>query len=73
MDNIVDEEGALIQVVEKKLVENLVEEGTQLRHEVSATLREIAAASRSVRVLADFIEQHPDALLRGRVTRTGGN
>jgi paraquat-inducible protein B len=56
-----------------KSVENLVEEGTQLRHEVSTTLTEIAAASRSVRVLADFIEQHPDALLRGRVPRTGGN
>jgi paraquat-inducible protein B len=56
-----------------KSIENLSEEGTQLRHEVSATLTEIAAASRSVRILADFIEQHPDALLRGRVTRTGGN
>jgi paraquat-inducible protein B len=56
-----------------KSIENLSEEGTQLRHEVSATLTEIAAASRSVRVLADFIEQHPDAILRGRVTRTGGN
>jgi paraquat-inducible protein B len=47
--------------------------GTQLRHEISDTLREIAAASRSVRVLADFIEQHPDAVLRGRATGTGGN
>jgi paraquat-inducible protein B len=56
-----------------KSIENVAAEGTQLRHEVSATLTEIAAASRSVRVLADFIEQHPDALLRGRVTRTGGN
>jgi paraquat-inducible protein B len=56
-----------------KSIENVAEEGTQLRHEVSATLTEIAAASRSVRVLADFIEQHPDALLRGRVSRTGGN
>ena len=54
-------------------VENLADEGTQLRHEISATLTEISAAARSVRVLADFIEQHPDAVLRGRVTRTGGN
>ena len=55
-----------------KSVKNLTEEGTQLRQEVSDALREISAASRSVRVLADFIEQHPDAILRGRVTRTGG-
>jgi paraquat-inducible protein B len=54
-------------------VENLADEGTQLRHEISAALTEISAAARSVRVLADFIEQHPDAVLRGRVTRTGGN
>jgi paraquat-inducible protein B len=56
-----------------KTIENLTEEGTQLRHEVSATLREIAAASRSVRVLSDFIEQHPDAILRGRAKEIGGN
>jgi paraquat-inducible protein B len=56
-----------------KSIENLADEGTQLRHEVSAALTEIAAASRSVRVLADFIEQHPDAILRGRVIQTGGN
>ena len=56
-----------------KSIEGIAEEGTQLRHEVSAALREISAAARSVRVLSDFIEQHPDALLRGRATRTGGN
>jgi paraquat-inducible protein B len=56
-----------------KSIESIADEGTALRHEVSATLTEISAASRSMRVLADFIEQHPDAILRGRVTRTGGN
>jgi paraquat-inducible protein B len=56
-----------------KSLEQITEEGSQLRYEVSATLREISAASRSVRVLSDFIEQHPDALLRGRVNRTGEN
>jgi paraquat-inducible protein B len=49
----------------------IAEEGSQLRFEVSATLREISAASRSVRVLADFIDQHPDALLRGRAIPRG--
>ncbi|MGD9012803.1 MAG: MlaD family protein [Desulfobacterales bacterium] len=56
-----------------KSLEQIAEEGAQLRYEVSATLREISAASRSVRVLSDFIEQHPDALLRGRANRTGEN
>lgn len=56
-----------------KSIEDLADEGTQLRHEVSAALTEISAASRSVRVLSDFIEQHPDAILRGRAKETGGN
>jgi paraquat-inducible protein B len=56
-----------------KSIENLADEGTQLRHEVSAALTEVSAASRSVRVLADFLEQNPDAILRGRVIQTGGN
>ena len=55
-----------------KSIENLAEEGTQLRYEVSTALREVGAASRSVRILADFIEQHPDAILRGRAVQTGG-
>jgi paraquat-inducible protein B len=55
-----------------KSIEGLAKEGSLLRHEVSAALTEIAAASRSVRVLAAFIEQHPDAILRGRATQTGG-
>jgi paraquat-inducible protein B len=56
-----------------KSIESIADEGSELRHEISETLREISAASRSMRVLADFIEQHPDAILRGRVTRSGGN
>jgi len=55
-----------------KSIEGLAEEGSKLRFEVSAALREVGAASRSVRVLADFIEQHPDAILRGRAVQTGG-
>jgi paraquat-inducible protein B len=55
-----------------KSIEALAEEGSNLRYEISAALREVGAASRSVRVLADFIEQHPDAILRGRAVQTGG-
>ncbi len=54
-------------------IENFADEGSELRHEISRTLKEISAASRSVRVLADFLEQHPDAVIRGRATGTGGN
>ena len=54
-----------------KSIEVIAQEGGQLRFEVSATLKEISAAARSVRILADFIEQHPDAIIRGRATQTG--
>ena len=56
-----------------KSIENLADEGTQLRFEISAALEDVSAASLSVRVLADFLEQHPDAILRGRFIQTGGN
>jgi paraquat-inducible protein B len=56
-----------------KGIENLAAEGTQLRYEISVTMREISGAARSVRVLTDYLEQHPDALIRGKVSRTGGN
>jgi len=54
-----------------KSIEVIAQEGGQLRFEVSAALKEISAAARSVRILADFIEQHPDAIIRGRATQAG--
>lgn len=37
-----------------------------LGHEIGNALREISAAARSLRVLSEYLEQHPDALLRGK-------
>jgi paraquat-inducible protein B len=34
--------------------------------ELHDTLQELAAAARSVRVLADYLERHPSALIRGK-------
>jgi paraquat-inducible protein B len=56
-----------------KSIEVVAKEGSQLRFEVSAALKEIAAAARSVSILADFLEQHPGAIIRGRATQTGEN
>jgi paraquat-inducible protein B len=30
------------------------------------TLRELSRAARSVRVLADYLERHPESLIRGK-------
>jgi paraquat-inducible protein B len=35
-------------------------------YELSALVTELSAAARSVRLLADYLEQHPEALLRGK-------
>ena len=37
-----------------------------LRYDTSALLNELTSAARSIRVFADYLERHPDALLRGK-------
>lgn len=37
-----------------------------LSRETTEAMRELARAARSLRLLSDYLEQHPDALLRGR-------
>jgi paraquat-inducible protein B len=38
------------------------------RRELQRTLSELAAAARSLRLLADYLEQHPESLIRGKET-----
>jgi len=45
---------------------NFVEPSSVQAQELDNTLRELSRAARSVRVLADYLEQHPEALLRGK-------
>ena len=37
-----------------------------ITRQVDSTLQEVSRAARSIRVLADYLERHPDALLRGK-------
>ena len=46
--------------------ENLIGEDSNTRYNLDATLEELAAAARSVRLMADYLEQNPDALLKGK-------
>lgn len=39
---------------------------SRTRYNLDRTLEELAAAARSLRIMADFLEQHPDALIRGK-------
>jgi paraquat-inducible protein B len=49
-----------------KSAESLLGEDSHTRYNLDVTLEELAAAARSVRLTAEYLEQNPDALLKGR-------
>jgi len=46
--------------------ESLTGEQSQLRHDLNSLFEELTRAARSFRVFADYLETHPDALIRGK-------
>lgn len=46
--------------------EKMLSSDSPLNQEAQRALKELAGAARSIRVLADFLERHPDALLYGK-------
>jgi paraquat-inducible protein B len=46
--------------------ESIVGTNSQTRYDLNAMLKELAGAARSIRVLTDYLERHPEALLRGK-------
>jgi paraquat-inducible protein B len=46
--------------------DQVISQESPLMTEMSSTLRELAAAARSIRVMSDYLERHPEALLRGK-------
>ncbi len=44
----------------------LTEPNSSQVQQLGSTLQEVSRAARSVRVLADYLERHPEALLRGK-------
>ena len=47
-------------------IEGLVREDSPTSTELTKTLRELSAAARSIRIWADYLERHPEALIRGK-------
>jgi paraquat-inducible protein B len=45
---------------------NIVEPNSVQNQQLGNTLQEVSRAARSLRVLADYLERHPEALLRGK-------
>lgn len=46
--------------------DELIDADSPTRNNLDITLEELAAAARAVRVMAEYLEQHPDALIRGK-------
>ncbi len=44
---------------------------SQFRRDIQRLLEQVSDTARSVRLLADYLDQHPEALLRGRSGRSG--
>lgn len=47
-------------------IEGTIADDSPLRLELFNTLKELSTAARSLRVFADYLERHPEALLRGK-------
>lgn len=50
-------------------VAGLTAEDSRTRQNLDRTLEELAGAARALRIMAEYIERNPDALLRGKGTR----
>ena len=53
-------------------IDDMTAPGSPVRYELVNALKELAAAMRSMRVLADYLERHPEALVQGK-GGPGGN
>ncbi len=53
-----------------KNIGRLAEEDSPVLYELTKTFRELSEASRSVRIMADYLERHPEAMLRGKNPET---
>ena len=49
-----------------KLGEDLTDKSPVITYELSEALRELGSAARSLKALADYLQQHPESLLRGK-------
>jgi paraquat-inducible protein B len=47
-------------------IESTAAEDSTLVHELNKTLEEVKGLARSIRVLADYLQRHPESLLRGK-------
>lgn len=52
-------------------VKGITAKDSESVYELNSALKELSAAARSIRFMADYIEQHPEALIRGKKETKG--
>ena len=66
--DLLPELNATIKQADRTLAaaEGILARDSAINHEVRRMLEELSNAARSIRVMADYLERHPDALIRGK-------
>lgn len=66
--SVVPELSSTLKQTEKSLagVENMLKNDSPVNQDLQTALREVSKAARSVRILADYLERHPEALIEGK-------
>jgi paraquat-inducible protein B len=64
---------ATLQSAQKAVdsIDGMMSDDSEFRFQMDNLLRELTLAARSIRAFADYLERHPDALIRGKVRREG--
>jgi paraquat-inducible protein B len=52
-------------------IESVTSEDSALIYQVTRTLEELSSAARSIRAWADYLERHPEAIIRGKTESEG--
>ena len=55
----------------QQILEGVTADGSEINYLLSDALTELSSTLRSVRVLADYLERHPEALVSGKPTGDG--
>jgi paraquat-inducible protein B len=54
-----------------RAVEDVAGDNSQVRYELANALKEMTGMARSIRVMADYLDRHPEALIRGKSGHEG--
>jgi len=73
LDETLEATSRAIQEAEETIesLQSTAGEDSALVHELTSALAELAAASRSIRILAETLESQPESLLRGKGSSGG--